>query len=74
MPELKQGTTLIEIIGQTDVNGGYVHLSNHDPNVDKIEVGQIAGPMGWVDVAIVYDKYGSGKQIHPLYMMETVRY
>ncbi len=74
MPELKQGTLLLEIIGQSDPSGSYVHVSVHEPDVERIEVGQIAGPGGWIDVAIVHYRYGGGKQIHPLYMMETIRY
>ena len=74
MPELTQGSKLIEIIGPTDADGGYIHISNHDCDVAQIKVSQIAGPMGWIDVAVVYSKHGSDKQMHPRYMMETIRY
>ena len=41
--------------------------------VESIEVSQLAGPMGWYDVAVVHWDDDRADQIHPLHMMDFIQ-
>lgn len=70
---LKQGQKLSAIWGQPNPDG-QVSLSiyTHE-NVKSITVSQLAGPMGWFDVAVVsFRDEQMMDRIYPLHMMEQI--
>lgn len=69
---LKQGQRLSAVWGPC-TPGGQVSFSvaNND-NVEAIIVSQLAGPMGWYDVAVVSFHDGKNDAILPLHLMEQI--
>ena len=70
--ELSQGQTL-SAIGSPDSGDGQFMLIAGQHGVDSIWVSQLAGPMGWYDVAVVHWSDNRPDQIHPLHMMDFIQ-
>ncbi len=72
--ELPQGQALqaISTPNYGDIEGA-IFFKAGETGVSSITVGQLAGPMGWYDVAIVRWSNGRPDQIHPLHMMDFIQ-
>ncbi len=71
--ELPQGQSLQAIASPNYGNGEGVFFTAGEDGVSTIEVGQLAGPMGWYDVAVVHWGNGRLDQIHPLHMLDFIQ-
>ncbi len=70
--ELPQGQALAAISSPDSGDGQFMLIAGqHD--VESIEVSQLAGPMGWYDVAVVHWSDDRPDQIHPLHMMDFIQ-
>ena len=69
--ELPQGQALANIWGPYNDAGQAGGRVGYD-GVTSIEIGRLAGPMGWFDVAVIYRGNGRGDVIMPLHMAETI--
>ena len=69
---LKQGQRLAAIWGPVSQEGQVAISMADDANVKAITVSQLAGPMGWYDVALVTFYDGRRDAIFPLHMMEQI--
>lgn len=69
---LKQGQRLAAIWGPLNPEGQVGFSATTDAGVEAITVSQLAGPMGWYDVAVVTFYGGRRDAIFPLHMMEQI--
>lgn len=69
---LKQGQRLAAIWGPCSQEGQVGFSVENTENVEAITVSQLAGPMGWYDVAVVSFHDGRNDAIFPLHMMEQI--
>ena len=67
---LKQGQRLSAVWGPWNPEGSVGFSVANSDNVEAITVSQLAGPMGWYDVAVVTFHDGQNPAIFPLHMME----
>ena len=69
---LKQGQKLAAIWGPPNPEGQVGFSLANSENVESITVAQLAGPMGWYDVAKVTFSNGQADALFPLHMMEQI--
>ncbi|MDE0590454.1 hypothetical protein OU789_10995 [Halocynthiibacter sp. C4] len=69
---LKQGQRLEAVWGPQNQEGQIGYSVNLNENVEAITVSQLAGPMGWYDVAVVTFHDGQNSELFPLHMMEQI--
>ena len=69
---LKQGQRLAAVWGPQNQEGQVGFSMSLHENVEAITVAQLAGPMGWYDVAVVTFHDGQNTAIFPLHMMEQI--
>ena len=69
---LKQGQRLAAVWGPFNPEGQAGFSATNNDNVEAITVSQLAGPMGWYDVAVVTFHDGQNDAIFPLHMMEQI--
>jgi hypothetical protein len=69
---LKQGQRLSAIWGPYSPDGQDGSSAENSDNVESITVSQLAGPMGWYDVAVVSFRDGRADAIFPLHLMEQI--
>ena len=68
---LKQGQQLKSVFGPLNTAGTHVGATIEWSSITSIVVGQLAGPMGWYDVAIIHYK-DYEDDIIPLHMAEQI--
>lgn len=69
---LKQGQKLAAVWGPQNPDGQVGFSVANSENVESIVVAQMAGPMGWYDVARVTFSNGWNDALFPLHMMEQI--
>lgn len=69
---LKQGQKLAAVWGPPNPDGQIGFSVANSENVEAIVVAQMAGPMGWYDVARVTFSNGQNDALFPLHMMEQI--
>jgi hypothetical protein len=69
---LKQGQKLAAVWGPLNPEGQVGFSVANSENVESITVAQLAGPMGWYDVARIAFADGQPDAIFPLHMMEQI--
>ena len=71
--ELPQGTALSAISGPDSGEDGQFMLIAGRRGVESIVVSQLAGPVGWYDVAVAHWDDGRPDQIYPLYVLVFIQ-
>ena len=71
--EIPQGTALEAIALPDYCAENVAPLAVGEHGVSSITVSQLAGPMGWYDVAVIRWNNGRPNQIHPLHMLDFIQ-